>query len=129
MRIAFIAVKGIPIGGGIEKLTEEIGSRLVRKGHQVTVYSSRNYGTTDCTCSGMEIKTVPSANSKSLHKLSLCYYATRDVLRDGHFDLVHFHAVGPSVFSIFPRLKGIPTIVQTHGLEWMRDTWGIIGKA
>ena len=41
MRIAYIAVKGMPIGGGIEKLTEEIGSRLVQKGHQVVVYKSR----------------------------------------------------------------------------------------
>lgn|GEM_PF-3942169 len=40
MRIAYIAVKGIPIGGGIEKLTEEIGSRMVRKGHEVVVYCS-----------------------------------------------------------------------------------------
>ena len=47
MRIAYIAVKGVPIGGGIEKLTEEIGSRLVAKGHEVVVYSSRDYGTTD----------------------------------------------------------------------------------
>lgn len=47
MKIAFVAVKGIPIGGGIEKLTEEIGTRLVNKGHEVTVYSSRDYGTSD----------------------------------------------------------------------------------
>ena len=38
MKIAFIAVKGIPIGSGIEKLTEEIGTRLVKKGHEVVVY-------------------------------------------------------------------------------------------
>ena len=30
--------------------------------------------------------------------------------------------------SIFPRIKGIPTVVQTHGLEWKRDKWGFIGK-
>ena len=47
MRIAYIAVKGMPIGGGIEKLTEEIGTRLVQKGHQVVVYSSRDYGTSE----------------------------------------------------------------------------------
>jgi glycosyltransferase involved in cell wall biosynthesis len=76
----------------------------------------------------MQIKTVPSVNTKVLHKLSTCYHATRDVLRNADVDLVHVHAVGPSVFSIFPRLKGIPTVVQTHGLEWKRDKWGFIGK-
>jgi glycosyltransferase involved in cell wall biosynthesis len=128
MRIVYIAVKGIPIGGGIEKVTEEIGSRLVARGHSVLVYSSRDYGTADGMYNGMEIKTVPSVNTKSLHKLSICYYATRDVLRNGNVDIVHVHAVGPSVFSIFPRMKGIPTVVQTHGLEWKRDKWGLVGK-
>lgn len=128
MRIAYLAVKGMPIGGGIEKLTEEIGSRLVLKGHQIVVYSSRDYGTSDGEFKGMEIKTVPSFNTKSFHKLSICYHAIRDVIRDGNADLVHVHAIGPSLFSIFPRIKGIPTVVQTHGLEWKRDKWGFIGK-
>ncbi len=127
MRIAYIAVKGIPIGGGIEKLTEEIGSRMVAKGHRVTVYCSRDYGTIDGEYKGMMLRTVPSINTKSLHKLSICFHATLDVLKS-QADLVHVHAVGPSLFSIFPRIKGIPTLVQTHGLEWKRDKWGKIGK-
>ncbi|MGD0660104.1 MAG: glycosyltransferase family 4 protein [Syntrophorhabdales bacterium] len=128
MRIAYIAVKGVPIGGGIEKLTEEIGSRLVAKGHEVVVYSSRDYGTTDGFHRGMEVRTVPSINTKSLHKLSICFHATRHALKDGGFDVFHVHAVGPSIFAIFPRLKGIPTVVQIHALEWARDKWGPVGK-
>lgn len=129
MRIAYVAVKGIPIGGGIEKVTEEIGSRLVERGHEVIVYASRDYGTTDCSYNGMRIKTVPSINTKALHKLSICFMATLDVMFRESVDLVHVHAVGPSIFSLFPRLLGIPTVVQTHGLEWKRDKWGVIGKA
>jgi glycosyltransferase involved in cell wall biosynthesis len=129
MRIAFIAVKGIPIGGGIEKVTEEIGSRLVAKGHKVTVYASRDYGTVDGNYKGMRIKTVPSVNTKSLHKLSICFNATREVMKKRDVDIVHVHAIGPSLFSIFPRLVGIPTVVQTHGVEWQRDKWGFIGRA
>jgi glycosyltransferase involved in cell wall biosynthesis len=76
----------------------------------------------------MKIRTVPSINTKSLHKLSICYLATRDVMLNDRADLVHVHAIGPSLFSFFPRRKGIPTVVQTHGLECQRDKWGIIGK-
>ena len=47
MRIAYVAVKGHSIGGGIENLTEEIGSRFVHKGHEIVVYCSRDYGTID----------------------------------------------------------------------------------
>ncbi len=128
MRIAYIAVKGMPIGGGIERLTEEIGSRLVHKGHQIVVYSSRDFGTSDGKFKRMEIRTVPSFNTKAFHKLSICFHAILDVIRQHNVDLVHVHAVGPSLFSIFPRMKGIPTVVQTHGLEWKRDKWGFMAK-
>lgn len=128
MHIAYIAVKGIRIGGGVESVTEQLGSKLVDKGHEVTVYASRDYGTTDGTYKGMKIKTVPSFNTKTFHKLSICHNATYDVMRRRDVDLVHVHAVGPSLFSIFPRLIGIPTVVQTHGLEWKRDKWGFIGR-
>ncbi|HDM78451.1 MAG TPA: glycosyltransferase [Deltaproteobacteria bacterium] len=129
MRIAYIAVKGIPIGGGIEKLTEEIGSRLASKGHHIIVYSSRDYGTVAGRYKGMEIRTVSSVNTKSLHKLSICFFSTLDVIKKHDVDVVHIHAVGPSLFSIFPRIFRIPTVVQTHGLEWKRDKWGALGKA
>ena len=129
MRIAYIAVKGIPIGGGIEKLTEEIGSRMVARGHEVVIYSSRDYGTVDCMYKGMQIKTVPSINTKTLHKLSICMNAVLDVINRKEADIVHIHAVGPSLFSLLTRLRGIPTVVQTHGLEWKRDKWGAVGRA
>jgi glycosyltransferase involved in cell wall biosynthesis len=128
VKIAFLAVKGIPIGGGIEKLTEEIGSRLVQKGHEVVVYTSRDYGTVNCEYKGMQIKTVASVNTKSLHKLSICFNATLDVLWNRDADIVHVHAIGPSLFSVFPRLVGIPSVVQTHGIEWQRDKWGLVGR-
>jgi len=128
MRIAYIAVKGIPKGGGIEKVTEEIGSRLVQKGHEVIVYSSRDYGTVDGYYNGMEIRTVPSINTKTLHKLSICFMATRDLMLNERVDVAHFHAVGPSIFSFFPRWKGVATVVQAHGVEWQRDKWGVLGR-
>jgi glycosyltransferase involved in cell wall biosynthesis len=129
LRISYIAVKGIPIGGGIETLTEEIGSRMAARGHKVTVYSSRDYGTTSGSYKGMEIVTVPSIPSKTMHKLSICMNSVVDVIKKSQTDIVHIHAVGPSLFSIFTRLCGIPTIVQTHGLEWKRDKWGMVGRS
>lgn len=128
MRIAYVAVKGMPVGGGVEKVTEELGSRLVQRGHDVIVYSSRDYGTSDGMYKGMRIKTVPSVNTKTLHKLSICFNAIRDIIVNRTADIVHVHAIGPSVFSLLPRLFGIPTIVQTHGVEWKRDKWRFWGK-
>ena len=65
---------------------------------------------------------------KHWHKFSICFNATIDVIKHAEADIVHVHAVGPSLFSLFPRVLGIPTVVQTHGLEWKRDKWGAGGK-
>ena len=40
------------------------------------------------------------------------------------FDIVHFHALGPSLFSALPRLTGQKTVVTVHGLDWQREKWG-----
>ncbi|MFH1563363.1 MAG: glycosyltransferase family 4 protein [Nitrospirota bacterium] len=128
MRIAYIALKGMPLGGGIEHLTEQIGSRLVERGHEVIVYCSSQYNTKPEKYKGMDIKILPAINTKSLHKISLVFFSTLHLLMKEKVDIAHFHAVGPSVFSFLPRLKGIKTVVQIHGVEWKRPKWGIIGK-
>jgi len=39
LRIAFIGTRGVPANyGGFETCAEEVGRRLVKKGHDVTVY-------------------------------------------------------------------------------------------
>jgi glycosyltransferase involved in cell wall biosynthesis len=128
MKIIFVAVKGIPIGGGIEKYTEEIGIRLVERGHEVIIYCSRHYGTKDGMYKGMRLVTLPSFNSRSLQKLSLAFFASIHQLFIRKVDIAHYHAIGPSVFCFMSRLIGRKTVVQSHGHEWMRAKWGWAGK-
>jgi glycosyltransferase involved in cell wall biosynthesis len=40
------------------------------------------------------------------------------------YDIVQFHALGPSVFAGLPRLRGARTAVTVHGLDWQREKWG-----
>ncbi|MGE0385214.1 MAG: glycosyltransferase family 4 protein [Gammaproteobacteria bacterium] len=128
MKIAFICIKGMPIGGGVEKYTEELGSRLASRGHEVIVYCSRSYGTRDGAFKGMRIVTLPSVNSRSLQKLSLSAVATLHQFFERGIDIVHYHAIGPSVFCLVARAFGRKTVVQSHGHEWMRAKWGWAGK-
>ena len=105
IKIAFVAIKGFQTAGGIEKYTEEIGSRLVKRGHKVIVYSSRNYATKkNGIHEGMDVKTLPCLKSKSLEKISLSFLASLHQFMERDVDIVHFHAVGPSMFSFLPRL-------------------------
>jgi glycosyltransferase involved in cell wall biosynthesis len=130
VRIAFLAVKGLPAIGGIEKLTEEVGARLAARGHEVVVYCGRENGTVSGPYRGMRLRALPSLPVNALRKLSLVLLGTLDCLRPGRRpDVAHFHAVGPSVFCALSRLARIRTVVQIHGLEWKRPRWGPIARA
>jgi glycosyltransferase involved in cell wall biosynthesis len=128
MKIAYIVLKGMPLGGGIEKYTEELGSRLVRKGHDVVVYAMQHHGAEDGTYRGMEIRTVPTIQSKSFEKITASFVATIRHSLKNDADIVHFHAFGPAMFSFIPRLLGKKVVVQGHGLEWKRSRWGAAGR-
>ena len=124
MKIAMIGQKGIPATyGGIERNVEEVGSRLARMGHEVTVYCRLYYTKRGGTYRGMRLIRLPSINTKHLDTATHCLLSTTDSLFRG-FDIVHFHALGPSVFARMPRLKGAKTVVMVHGLDWQREKWG-----
>lgn len=129
MKIAYIALKGMQVAGGIEKFTEEIGSRLVKNGHEIIVYTTKHYvASDDRMFKGMFIKTVPSIRSKSLEKITATFMATVFLCLERDVDVVHFHAFGPSMFCFIPRLMGRKVVVQGHGIEWKRAKWNGFGK-
>ncbi len=128
MKIAYIVLKGMPYGGGIEKYTEELGSRLVAKGHEITVYVMSHYGSKSGIYKGMNVKTVPALNFRNLEKMSASFVATikQTCLKD--FDIIHYHAFGPALFSIIPKIMGKKIVVQGHGIEWKRARWSWLEK-
>jgi glycosyltransferase involved in cell wall biosynthesis len=128
MRIAFSAVKNIVRGGGIEKYTSELGSRLVQRGHEVTVYATRHYGDVPDRYLGMRIIAVPSFARASMEKLSCSAAAAVDSSWKKKYDIVHFHSFAPGAFAWLPRLRGCKCVLQLHSLEWQRSRWGTVGS-
>lgn len=124
-----MGLKGVPAQyGGVERMVEEVGARLAARGHEVTVYCRTYYTPPVSTHRGMRIVRLPSHNSKYTDTLSHTLISTMDVMRRG-VDVVHYHSLGPSVFSSLPRLRGIKTVVQVHGLEWTDDKWAPWARA
>jgi glycosyltransferase involved in cell wall biosynthesis len=124
MRIAMIGQKGLPATyGGIERHVEEIGTRLVNRGHEVVVYCRYDYSPAEKYYEGIRLLRLPSLNTKHLGTATHVAVSTLDsMFRD--YDVVHYHALGPSLFAGFPRLRGTSTVVTIHGLDWQRDKWG-----
>lgn len=124
MRIAMIGQKGVPATyGGIERHVDEISRRLARRGHEVSVFCRLYYTPPDATLEGVRLLRRPSLHTKHLDTASHVAWCTLEALAR-RFDIVHFHALGPSVLAWAPRLTGARTVVTVHGLDWQREKWG-----
>jgi glycosyltransferase involved in cell wall biosynthesis len=123
-----IGQKGIPATyGGIEKHVEEIAHRLVALGHDVSVFCRLYYTPQGATSNGVHLLRRPSIHTKHLDTATHAAWCTGEAtLRP--FDIVHFHALGPSVFAGIPRLRGARTAVTVHGLDWQRQKWGKVAS-
>lgn len=129
LRIAFLVVKNIARGGGIEKYTLELGKRLVDRGHAVTVYSMGHYGDVPHDFHGMRIIPVPCIKHSALEKLSASASAAFSLLRKkDQYDVVHCHSVAAGAFAPLMRLRGNKCLLQMHGIEWQRNRWNVFGK-
>src|SRR5579859_3889971 len=129
LRVAFIGGRGvISKYSGIESYYEEVGKRLAEKGQEVTVYC-RNYFTPDVRAhNGMRLVRLPTIRSKHLETLVHTALSTLHALTQ-RYDIVHYHALGPALFSFLPRLVGTKTAVTVQGLDWQRRKWGWLAAA
>lgn len=129
LKIAFLVVKNIARGGGIEKYTQELGRRLVERGHEVTVYSMGHYGEVPKNFLGMRVIAVPCIKHSALEKLSTSASAAFHLMLKGsNHDVIHCHSVAAGAFAPFLRLRGYKCILQMHGIEWQRNRWNSTGK-
>ena len=134
VRIAFIGQRGVPATiGGIEHHVEEIGSRLVDRGHDVTVYTRGNYTPSRAPeYRGMRVRYIPTAPTKHLEALVHSGLSTVVAMGPGadRADILHYHAIGPSVFTPLPRaLTRCGVVLTIHGLDYDRDKWGMGARA
>lgn len=123
LNIAMIGSKGLPAKfGGVERHVEEIGRRLVARGHRVTVYARKPFSE-EGEHLGMRIKILPSISTKNLDTATNTLAATFNSLF-GHYDIVHYHAIGPSIFSWIPSMFGKVTISTIHAPDYRQSKWG-----
>ncbi|WP_340539654.1 glycosyltransferase family 4 protein [Nocardioides sp. GXZ039] len=126
LRIAMLGTRGLPATyGGVEHHVDQIGSRLVERGHEVTVYSQSGYAGEPVTeHHGMRVRTLPSVPVRGLEAISHAAMSTLDGLFRRH-DVAHYHAVGPGLAAPLARFASRAAIVQTiHGLDAERTKWG-----
>ena len=126
MRIAILGTRGIPARyGGFETFAEELSTRLAACGHEVSVYCREPYG--EPVYRGVSLRYLPSIRHKYFDTLTHTLFSTLHLL---------FHRVDAAlscnganaVFTVVPRLFGIPVALNVDGLERKRKKWNRLAR-
>ena len=126
LRIAFIGGRGVVSKySGIEAYYEEAGKQLVAMGHDVTVYCRSYFTPAMDEYQGLRLVILPTLRSKHFETVIHTALSTIHALFS-KCDIVHYHALGPALFSFIPRWFGKKTVVTVQGLDWQRRKWGRI---
>ena len=120
-----LGTRGIPASySGFETCVEELGARLVKRGHEVTVYCrSHHIRLRDKYYKGMELVKLPTIASKHFDTIVHTLLSALHVSLH-RFDVVLMFIVGNSLVSFIPRLTGKKVILNVDGLDWKRAKWG-----
>ncbi|MET4637653.1 DUF1972 domain-containing protein [Mycetocola sp. 2940] len=128
MRIAMIGTRGVPAAyGGFETAVEEIGRRLVERGHDVTVYC-RSTAERTPEHLGMKLVYVPALQLKACETLSRTALSVAHAVTGRPVDAAFVFNAANAPFLPLLRARRIPTAVHVDGLEWKRDKWGSAGR-
>jgi glycosyltransferase involved in cell wall biosynthesis len=129
MRIALMGTRGVPASySGFETAVEQLGKRLVERGHQVTVYCRTphiTYPRDDYL--GMRLVKLPTIRNKYFdtlfHTFASCIHAWSQ-----RYDVAVMFIAGNSLVSWMPRIVGTPVALNVDGLDWKRAKWNRFAK-
>lgn len=129
MKIFVTGTRGIPgIPGGVETHCEHLYPLIVEQGHQVLLSRRSAYVSEPLNeFKGVELVDIFSPGPKSLEAIVHTFLSILKAKAWGA-DIVHVHAVGPSLMVPFARLLGMKVVMTNHGPDYARQKWGWAAK-
>ncbi|EMF0123151.1 glycosyltransferase family 4 protein [Enterococcus hirae] len=131
LKICMLGHKRIPSReGGIEIVVEELATRMVALGHEVTCYNRSGHHVSgkefdqhkNKEYKGVKLKTIFTLNIKGIAAMSSSVFGGIRAAF-GKYDVVHFHAEGPCAMLWLPKLFGKRCVATIHGLDHQREKW------
>lgn len=129
MKIAVIGAKGLPPKqGGIEHYCAEVYPRMVAQGHAVDLFARSSYTEfawkQEYDYEGVRVISLPCAGWRGVDAFSSSALGAISAIVS-NYDIIHFHALGPALFSCLPKVASSAKVVVTcQGLDWQRAKWG-----
>jgi glycosyltransferase involved in cell wall biosynthesis len=131
LNICMLGHKRIPSReGGIEIVVEELSTRMVKLGHNVSCYNRRGHHVSGREFDSKELReykgvkllSVITIERKGLAAMTSSAFASIRAAF-GRYDVVHYHAEGPCAMLWLPKLFGKRCVATIHGLDWSREKW------
>jgi glycosyltransferase involved in cell wall biosynthesis len=129
MKIAVIGAKGVPPKqGGIEHYCAEVYPRMVARGHSVDLFARSSYTQhrwlDRYDFRGVQVISLPGWQFRGVDAFMTSALAA--IAASGtQYDIIHFHALGPSLFTSISKVASAAKVVVTcQGLDWQRAKWG-----
>lgn len=124
--MAILGTRGIPASyGGFETFAEELSRRLVERGHRVTVYCRNQHSQPKHL--GVDLVFLPTIRHKYLDTIAHTAISTLHLLFRRAGVALYCNAAN-ALFTLLPRLMGIPVALNVDGLERMRKKWNWLAR-
>ena len=129
LSIAMLGMRGVPATyGGLETVAEEVGARMVQRGHRVTAYCRTAHGPRSLLYHrGVQRVVLPSVRQKHLDTPVHTTLAAMHALVH-RSDIVHVFGVGNAPWLPLLRFAGKGTMISVDGMDWRRRKWGRVPK-
>jgi glycosyltransferase involved in cell wall biosynthesis len=127
VRIALLGTRGIPANyGGFETFAEEISTRLAARGHHVTVYCRERFPAP--AYRGVSLQYLPTIRHKYFDTLAHTFVSTLHLLAH-RVDVALYCNGANAIFTLWPRILGMPVALNVDGIERKRKKWNRAAKA
>ncbi len=127
--VMMVGLRGCPgVQGGVERHVEQLAPLLAARNCQVEVIArAPHMASRPRYWRGVAVTRVWAPRSRSFEAIAhtavaILYAAARRP------DIVHIHAIGPSILAPFARLFGLRVVVTHHGCDYDRLKWGRMAK-
>jgi glycosyltransferase involved in cell wall biosynthesis len=129
IKIAVAGTRGFPgVQGGVENHCERLYTRLAENGCDITVFTRKPYVVSDVdTFKGVKLVPLSCPQNKFLEAIVHTFKSVI-MAKKLNPDILHIHAVGPSLFVPLARLLGMKVIVTSHGPDYKRKKWPLPAK-
>jgi glycosyltransferase involved in cell wall biosynthesis len=126
VRIAILGTRGIPARyGGFETFAEELSTRLVLRGHQVTVYCRERHS--ELSYRGVSLVYLPTWRHKYFDTIVHTFFSTLHLIFH-RADVALYCNAANAIFTFWPRLFGVPVALNVDGLERKRKKWNKLAR-